>query len=175
MQKADGLLFSISAVLFPCVPGWLFTPSSRAAVWGENAPCALRAQARSKEEEGKRTGSALRAQVRREKEEGRSAVRPLRGRAVERMGARLEAAPPEVLRRFFKRFCGTSGGAASCRAICPRDNAGGARGPCGRKEEVRRKKEEVRCVLRAGRGRRTAPGQRLLAGEKEIALTWSGV
>ena len=65
-------------------------------------------------------------------------MRPLRGRAVERMGARLEAAPPEVLRRFFKRFCGTSGGAVSCRAICPRDNAGGARGPCGREGEGER-------------------------------------
>ena len=33
--------------------------------------------------------------------------------------ARLEAAPPEVVRCLFRRSCATSGGAASCRAICP--------------------------------------------------------
>ena len=37
-----------------------------------------------------------------------------------RDGARLEAAPPEVTRHFFKKFCATSRGAASCRAI-PQD------------------------------------------------------
>ena len=31
--------------------------------------------------------------------------------------ARLEAAPPEVMRCFFRRFRATSGGAASCRAL----------------------------------------------------------
>ena len=36
---------------------------------------------------------------------------------ISRQAARLEAAPPEVMRCFFRRFRATSGGAASCRAI----------------------------------------------------------
>ena len=54
-------------------------------------------------------------------------------------GARLEAAPPEVLQCFFKKFCVSSGGAASCRAIRLRDDDGrmGASVPPVREGEKR--------------------------------------
>ncbi len=40
---------------------------------------------------------------------------PWSGREVEEMGRGWEAAPPEVARKFCRKSCGASGGAASCR------------------------------------------------------------
>ncbi len=70
--------------------------------------------------------------------------------------ARLEAAPPEVTRRLFRRFRTTSGGAASCRAL--------ADGP---REGNKKTTQTIRDNSFKGPGRTTPPDGREANGMRE--------